>query len=91
MNLYKLHTKPEELNYFNDRIEMKNTDRIKEWFVNGGRYWAEISDTGNKFWYMDGLLHREDGPAIIYTDGEERWWLHNTEYSEKGWKEEMGL
>lgn len=28
-------------------------------------------------WYVDGIHHREDGPAIIDTDGTEYWIRHN--------------
>ncbi|MAG26514.1 hypothetical protein CMI47_13285 [Candidatus Pacearchaeota archaeon] len=25
---------------------------------------------GNKYWYLNGRFHREDGPAIVYTNGD---------------------
>lgn len=28
---------------------------------------------GNLTWYKDGIIHREDGPAIIYTSGRKEW------------------
>ena len=31
--------------------------------------------SGEKFWYFNGNLSREDGPAVISGDSEE-WWLH---------------
>jgi hypothetical protein len=31
---------------------------------------------GNKFWYVNGQRHREDGPACEYTDGTTSWYLH---------------
>jgi hypothetical protein len=31
------------------------------------------------------ILHREDGPAIIYTDGYLEWWLNNKAYSKEEW------
>ena len=27
-------------------------------------------------WYLNGQLHREDGPAVEYTDGHKSWWLN---------------
>lgn len=30
---------------------------------------AYISDSGNKFWYLEDLLYRLDGPAIEYSNG----------------------
>jgi hypothetical protein len=34
----------------------------------------EIDGRGNKFWKLNGLFHREDGPAIEYADGTKQWW-----------------
>ena len=28
---------------------------------------------GNKYWYIDGKLHRLDGPAEEYRDGDKEW------------------
>lgn len=36
--------------------------------------------SGNKFWYLNGKRHREDGPAIIYSNGEKRWYLNGERY-----------
>ncbi len=38
-------------------------------------------------WYLDGKLHREDGPAREYSDGTKEWWLHGIEYSKQGFLE----
>jgi len=33
-------------------------------------------------WYKNGLVHREDGPAIIYTHtGSHGWWLAGVQYA----------
>jgi hypothetical protein len=37
---------------------------------------------GTKYWYKEGKLHREDGPAIEYTDGYKEWWIDGVQYSE---------
>jgi len=34
----------------------------------------KIDKEGNKRWYLNGKLHREDGPAIEYSDGTKFWW-----------------
>ena len=34
---------------------------------------------GTKHWYLNGKLHREDGPAIEYADGSKAWWLNGVE------------
>ncbi len=31
---------------------------------------------GDQKWYLDGKLHREDGPAIIYADGREAYYVN---------------
>jgi hypothetical protein len=31
---------------------------------------------GTRYWRTDGVLHRENGPAIIYSDGVEEFWLN---------------
>lgn len=31
-------------------------------------------------WKYDGKVHRTDGPAITYFDGDRRWFLNNIEY-----------
>jgi len=44
---------------------------------------------GEKTWYMNGVRHREDGPAIECINGVKGWWLNNKPYSEGDWKIEM--
>ena len=34
------------------------------------------SPDGSKFWYKHGILHREHGPAMIYSNGIEVWYLN---------------
>ena len=31
---------------------------------------------GSKVWFLNGKLHRTDGPAIEYADGSKEWRLH---------------
>ena len=37
---------------------------------------------GNKFWYKNDLLHREDGPAREYSSGKKEYWYNDKKYSE---------
>ena len=37
----------------------------------------------------NGQLHREDGPAIEYLDGNKYWFLNGVEYNEKEYKYEI--
>jgi hypothetical protein len=36
---------------------------------------------GSKYWYLNGKLHREDGPAIEHSSGNKFWWLNGKEIS----------
>ena len=35
-----------------------------------------IDSQGNKMWYLNGVLHRTDGPAVEWINGYRSWWLH---------------
>ena len=32
---------------------------------------------GDKQWWLNGKLHREDGPAVECANGTKEWWLNN--------------
>jgi hypothetical protein len=49
---------------------------------NGGQ--IEESFNGNKRWYLNSKLHREDGPAIEYAYGEKHWCLNGKLHREDG-------
>ena len=34
---------------------------------------------GDKAWWLNGKLHREDGPAREYVNGHKEWWLNSKE------------
>ena len=38
---------------------------------------CEIDDEGNKRWYLNGVYHREDGPAMEFADGHKEWWVND--------------
>ena len=44
---------------------------------------VEIDEYGTKSWYLKGKLHREDGPAIEYADGDKSWYLNDKEVTEE--------
>ena len=44
---------------------------------------AEIYSNGNKFWYKNGQLHRENGPAAFF-DGEKQWYKNGQLHREDG-------
>jgi hypothetical protein len=43
-----------------------------------------IDDYGDKEWYLNGLLHREDGPAIEYINGYKAWCIKGIYHREDG-------
>jgi len=49
----------------------------------------EASD-GSKSWYLNGKLHREDGPAVEHADGSKSWWLNDKLHREDGPAVEWG-
>jgi hypothetical protein len=39
---------------------------------------------GTQYWYLNGKLHREDGPAAIYVEGSQLWYLNGKLHREDG-------
>jgi hypothetical protein len=39
-------------------------------------YTVKVDDNGTRCWWLNGNLHREDGPACEFTNGT-RWWVLN--------------
>ena len=62
----------------------------KEWFNSDGDRHREhdpaieFDDDGYKAWYLNGKLHREDGPAIEEADGYKAWYLNGKRHREDG-------
>ena len=46
-------------------------------------YKVEVYLSGNKIWWLNGKLHREDGPAIEYANGDTFWYLNGKRLSEE--------
>ena len=47
------------------------TEKIIE---NGIEYEVGIYNDGDRHWYLNGVRHREDGPAIEYANGDKSWY-----------------
>ena len=47
-------------------------------------YKVEINDLGDKYWYLNDKLHREDGPACEDADGTKFWYLNGKLHREDG-------
>ena len=48
------------------------------------KYEVHVCDSGDKRWYLNGKLHREDGPAIELANGDKEWWLNGKLHREDG-------
>ena len=46
-------------------------------------YTVKVDNNGNKRWYSNDKLHREDGPAIEGVNGHKEWWINGKRVSEK--------
>jgi hypothetical protein len=44
---------------------------------------CEIDANGYKWWYLNGQLHRTDGPAVEWPSGNKSWCINGTYYSEE--------
>ena len=38
-------------------------------------YTVKVHSNGAKYWYLNGELHRTDGPAVKWSDGAKSWYL----------------
>ena len=47
-------------------------------------YTVVVCGNGDKYWYLNGQLHREDGPAIEWANGHKSWWLNGELHREDG-------
>jgi len=52
--------------------------------MNHKTYKVKVFTNGDKYWYLNGELHREDGPAIEYADGSKFWYLNDKRHREDG-------
>jgi hypothetical protein len=47
-------------------------------------YTVKVNKYGDRFWYLNGKHHREDGPAVEYADGDRFWYLNGNCHREDG-------
>ena len=48
------------------------------------KYKVTVDSEGTKFWYLNGNLHRTDGPAVEFSDGGKEWWFDDKLHREDG-------
>mgnify|MGYP003332584576 FL=1 len=47
-------------------------------------YTVTVDNDGHKEWYINGKLHREDGPAVEYANGDKRWYINDQLHRKDG-------
>ena len=47
-------------------------------------YKVKVYNNGNKYWYLNGKLHCEHGPAVEWTSGVKEWCLNGKLHREDG-------
>ena len=47
-------------------------------------YTVKVDANGDKEWYVNGQLHRTDGPAIECANGYKSWWINGQLHREDG-------
>ena len=47
-------------------------------------YTVKVYPDGDKYWYLGGKVHREDGPAVVKADGTKIWCLYDELHNEHG-------
>jgi len=47
-------------------------------------YTVKVYANGDNEWYLNGELHREDGPAIEHVNGDKEWCLNDKLHREEG-------
>ena len=47
-------------------------------------YKVKVYADGDKYWYLNDKVHREDGPAIEYANGTKYWYLNDKYHREDG-------
>jgi len=50
-------------------------------------YTVKVWANGDKEWYLNDKLHREDGPAVEWASGTKRWYLNGKQLTEEEFNE----
>lgn len=72
-----------------DVIDFKEDEKEKTLYINTTvRHAAHETNAKNgnsKRWFKNGVLHREDGPAVVWDNGSCHYWLNGKNLSQKEW------
>ena len=52
-------------------------------------YKVTVFDGGGKYWRLNDVLHREDGPALEYASGHKEWYLNDKSTLKKEFNRKM--
>ena len=64
-------------------VEYEMRQLCSRYITKDGEY--TVLDTGVvKYWYLNGRLHREDGPAVEYNDGRKSWYINGKLHRKDG-------
>ncbi len=48
-----------------------------------------ICSTGTKVWTKNGQMHRENGPAVEYNNGDCEWFINGIGYTQEEWFDKL--
>jgi hypothetical protein len=69
-------TEKQWVNFNDSKLHRENNLPAVEKLYRENNLSAVEHSSGSKYWYLNGKLHRTDGPAIEYPDGSKEWWLN---------------
>jgi hypothetical protein len=46
------------------------------------QYQVRVYSNGDKYWYLNGRRHRDDGPAVESSEGDKYWYLNGKQLTE---------
>jgi len=73
-----------------EKVDIENSGLIYESLIFNIDDEQEITyEDGDKSWFLNGKLHRADGPAIERSGGDKYWFLNGKKYSEKEFNERV--
>ncbi len=63
------------------------TIKVKHWTDVPNNYTGIVEwDNGARIWCKNSRVHREDGPAVVWINGDREWWLNDDII----WKSQFG-
>jgi len=72
--------------------EAVNVSEMMEKVTEDGIEYSVLTDlNGTRVYFLYGLLHRENGPAVEGFDGTREWWLNGEKLTEEEFSRKMFL